>query len=103
MAYWYIALEPEHPLLSPQDFGWKADDINKSPSPTTVVKFVCVAPDHILKLIRCDTGKCWCTGSQIPCTIFCTCWGEPPCLNRFTSTEMINDNNEEEDIEEDAV
>ena len=84
VTYWYAAMEPEPPPLNPQDFGWEADDINKSLSHTTVTKFVCVVPDYVLKLMRCGcdselackTGKCmWVYRSPNPMYNMLHLWG----------------------------
>ena len=64
VAQWYAA------SLDPRDYGWEADDTNKSLLPTTVAEGVALAPDDVLKLIRCGCtsesackrGNCGCTG-----------------------------------------
>ena len=40
-AQWYAALDPDPPPLNPREYGWEADDINKSHSATTVAQGVC--------------------------------------------------------------
>ena len=59
----YAALESDPPSLNPPDYGWKADDVNKTLYPTAVAEGVCMAPDCILKLIRCGCD------SETPCII----------------------------------
>ena len=64
------------PLLLPREFGWEADEINKSHSATTVAQGVCLAPDFLLKVIHCDCDsessckqqewELWVHGSPIP-------------------------------------
>jgi len=78
------ALESNPHSLNLLEYGWEADDVNKTLYPTTVAEGVCIAPDCILKLIRCGcdsesempcrSGNCGCTGRQIPCTIFLCLW-----------------------------
>jgi len=111
VVQWYAALESDPPSLNPLDYGWNADDINRTLYPTAVAEGVCVAPDCILKLIRCGcdsemacrSGNCGCTGRQIPRTIFCACGAGLSCLNKLTIAKAI-DNNEEDadDAEEDS-
>ena len=79
--------------------GWKADGINKSLSAVPVPTGVLLAPDYIIRLIQCDcesvtacrSGKSYCTGQQIPCTIFCACSGGTFCFNKFTSKPPEDD------------
>ena len=71
VAQWYAALESDPPAHNPRDYGWKADDINKLLSATTVTEGVCLAPDCVLNVIRCgcdseSSCKGGYTGRQIP-------------------------------------
>jgi len=76
VTQWYAALDSDPPPLDPRDYGWKADSINKSLS--AVPAGVFLAPDYVLRLIRCGcesatackSGNCRCTGQQIPCSIY---------------------------------
>jgi len=70
-----------------------------------------VAPDYVLKLIRCGcdsempcrSGNCGCTGHQIPHTIFCACGAGLSCLNKLTIAKAIANNEEDADnAEEDS-
>ena len=87
VGQWYAALDSDPPTLDPRDYGWVADDTNKSLSAITVPTDVCLAPSTLWKLIRCGCGSefpckrgnCWCTGRQILCTIFCSCAGGASC------------------------
>jgi len=75
------ALKSDPLSLNPPDYCWEADDNNKNLYPTTLAEGVCMAPDCVLKLIRCGcdsempcrSGNCGCTGCQIQRTIFCAC------------------------------
>jgi hypothetical protein len=111
VAQWYAVLDSYPPSLEPRDYGWEADDVNKTLSPTTVAEGVRVAPDCVLKLIRCGcdsetlckSGNCGCTGRQTPCTIFCACGAGFSCLNKFTVTKQTDEDDEEEDgVEEEG-
>ena len=96
VAQWYAALDPDPPPLHPREYGWEADDINKSHSATTVAQGVCMAPDYMLKLIHCGcdsessckSRSCGSTGRQVPCTIVCACEAGPSCFNKFTTTQL---------------
>ena len=48
---WYAALKSDPPSLNPPDYGWEADDVNKTLYPTAIAEGVCLAPDCVLKLI----------------------------------------------------
>ena len=108
VAQWYDALDLDPPPLDPRDYGWEADDINKSLSATTVAEGVCLAPDYVLKLIRCGCdsessckrGNCGCTGRQSPCTICCACGAGPSCFNKFTTTKPTDEDEEEGGVQE---
>ena len=86
---WMKAIENEPSELLPTEHGWVKDDTNKTLVPKTVPEGVCLAPNEILKLIRCGcesatackSRNCGCTGKGIPCTIFCACGGGLGCNN----------------------
>lgn len=106
VAQWYAALESDPPPLAPLDYGWEADDVNRSLSAIPVPAGVSPAPDYVLWLIRCGcesdtackTGNCRCTGRQLPCTIFCACTGGLSCCNKFTSKPPSDDDDEVDDV-----
>ena len=108
VAQWYAALDSDPPPLDPRDYGWEADDINKSLSATTVAQGVCLAPDYVLKLIRCGCASessckretCGCTGRQVPCTIFCACEAGPSCFNKFTTSQPTDEDEEEGGVQD---
>lgn len=45
VAQWYAALESDPPPLDPLNYGWEADDVNKSLYAMLVPAGVCPAPD----------------------------------------------------------
>ena len=109
VAQWYAAMESEPPPLDPRDYGWEADDINKLLTPITVAEGVSVAPEYVLKLIRCGCGSespyqrgtCGCTSRQIPCTIFCARDGWSACFYRCTVSKPTDEYDEAEgDVQE---
>ena len=106
VAQWYAALSSDPPSLDPRNFGWEPNDVNKALSPTIGAEGVSMAPDYVLKLIRCGcesqspckSGNCGCTGRQIACTIFCACACGPSCLNKFTVCANRSNDDEEENL-----
>ena len=75
-----INIDPRQ--LKPEEFGWKMDTDNKSPSPIGLPDDTKPAPDYILEMIRCDckveplcnTKRCSCKNKGLPCTMFCACF-----------------------------
>ena len=76
----YAALNSDSPTLDPKEYGWEADNNNKTLTAIFVMEGVCLAPEHVLKLIRCGCssdsackkGNGGCTSRQAPCMIFVT-------------------------------
>ena len=96
VAQWYAALESDPPAHNPRDYGWKADDINKLLSATTVAEGVCLAPDCVLKVIRCGCdSESSCKRGNCGCTLFCACGVGPSCLNKFHTTKPADGDLEE--------
>ena len=108
VAQWYAALDSDPPPLDPRDYGWEADGINKSLSAVPVPAGVVLAPDYVLRLIRCgcesDTAyksrKCRYADQQISCTRFCACTGGPFCFNKFTSKPPDDDDDDGDIVQE---
>ena len=50
---WRSAKEEDPPELDVEKYGWIKDDVNGSLAPTTITEAVNLAPDSVLKLIRC--------------------------------------------------
>ena len=61
-------------------------------TPTTVADGVILAPDDILKMIKCSCGsttpckskRCGCHNANMACTSFCACRGGDGCFNEKT-------------------
>ena len=89
---WKAATSLDPPALNPQEYGYVKDESMKILLPTTVPVGVPLAPDNVLKLIKCNcagdkrcrTTKCSCNRSNLPCTVFCSCNGESDCKNKLT-------------------
>ncbi len=80
------------PSLNPQEYGYVKDEIMKILLPTTVPDGVSLAPNIILKLIKCNCAgekRCRrtnysCNRSKLPCTVFCNCNGKSDCKCKLT-------------------
>ena len=80
-SIWRSAKEEDPPELDVEKYGWKKDDVNRSLVPTTIPEAVNLAPDSVLKLIRCgcqsgtscNSSRCGCRSANLSCTVFCAC------------------------------
>lgn len=90
---WKSATSYDPPALDPTEYGYTKNEELKILLPTTVPCGVKLAPDCVLKLIRCNcnadknpcrTLRCNCNSSKLPCTLFCNCNAENNCLNKLT-------------------
>ena len=88
---WKSALLPHPPSTCPTEFGWKADIENKTLLARDLPDATALAPDYILKLIRCfchsgvpcKAGNCSCLGNRPTCTVFCAWEGSRLCCNPY--------------------
>lgn len=96
---WKNALELDPPNLDPTNYGWIKEDSTKSLLPTTVPANVNLAPNAILKLIRCTctsvmpckSSRCGCNNANLACTIFCSCHASIECCNEQSRTATDTD------------
>ncbi|KAG0723714.1 hypothetical protein GWK47_042085 [Chionoecetes opilio] len=80
-SIWRAVKDADPPELDVEKYGWKKDETNRSLVPTTVPDTVSLAPDAVLRLIRCgcesDTpcrsSRCGCRSADLSCTMFCAC------------------------------
>ena len=99
---WRNALQLNPPDLEPTSFGWVKESGTKSLLPTTVLTNVQLAPNHILKMIRCTcsselpckSSKCACNKARLACTIFCACQTGIECCNDQTQITVDEDDEE---------
>ena len=118
VAIWKQALELNPPNVDPLTHGWTRHDGSTSLTATTVPDNVPLAPDDILKMIKCscdsatpcNSRRCGCQNANMACTSFCTCQGGDGCFNpktreRIQSEEESDDemNDEGDDDETDCV
>ena len=76
---WRSLEEGNPPDLDPVEFGWKKEERSNSLQPVALPENVALAPEFILKLIRCgcqsntpcSTHMCRCRCASMNCTIFC--------------------------------
>ena len=104
VATWKQALELNPPNVDPLTHGWTRHDGSTSLTPTTVPDNVPLAPDDILKMIKCscdsatpcNSRRCGCQNATMTCTSFCTCQGGDGCFNPKTR-ELIQAEEESDD------
>ena len=54
VAIWLHALDPNPPVLGPTSYGWSQEEGSTALSPTTVPTDTSLAPNGLLKLIKCS-------------------------------------------------
>ena len=97
---WKRAMNPQPPDLNPTEFGWengKDGELN----PVTVPTGVALAPEELLKLIKCNckselpcsNNRCGCWKTGIGCTVFCVCQGT--CWNTVNNDDHDDDENDD--------
>ena len=104
VAIWKQALEINPPNVDSLTHGWTRHDGSTSLTPTTVPDNVPLAPDDILKIIKCscdsptpcNSRRCGCQNANMACTSFCTCEGGGGCFNPKTR-ERIQAEDESDD------
>ena len=97
MIIWIHALDAIPLDLAPTSSGWSNDDNFTSLAPVTVPEGVTLVLDELLKMIRCScksnipckSGRCSCTGYNLPCSVFCVCQGGLQCHN-VKHSELID-------------
>ena len=75
LAVWRNALQPYPPAIDPTAFGWSLAEGSKTLIPTTLPSDTPLAPDDLLKLLRCScssetpwkTHRCGCSSASLAC------------------------------------
>lgn len=101
IAVWRNALEPNPPCLDPCAYGWAQD--GDSLIPTAVPEATALAPNDLLKLIKCgcsteqpcNTMRCGCSKANLACTLFCSCKGGQSCFNDQTKQAQQFDDDDD--------
>ena len=104
-AHLFAALDIDPPDLDPKQFDYEADHINKRLIPRPLAQNVEVAPENLMKLVRCGccsgqsckTGNCGCKRHQMACTLFCECGGRMGCNNPFQKPTSTHEEESDED------
>ena len=113
VAKWKHAIHINQPNIDPLTHGWTRCDGSISLIPTTVPDHVSLAPDDILKKIKCScdsatpckSKRCGCHNANMACTSFCACQGGDGCFNQKTreliqaQDETDDENNDDSDDE----
>jgi hypothetical protein len=107
VATWKAALEDSPPPMHPCEYGWEPN-LKGVMIPRTVPVCTDLAPQFILKLIRCNCKKsgcqtATCSCSKIGCTIFCLCGGGESCKNPLTHAhdQLVEEESTEERVNDD--
>ena len=91
-------MNPQQSSYNPTDHGWEKGKDGEL-YPVTVPKSVPLAPEELLKLIKCNckkylpcsTQRCGCRSTGIVCTVFCACQGENCWISIGPNTEDDSD------------
>ena len=57
VTVWRNALQPDPPAIDPTAFGWSLEEASKTLIPTTLPSDTPLAPDDLLKLVRCSCSS----------------------------------------------
>ena len=110
-AIWRSCQAQDPPQESPEDFGWYKDDINGIMLPKFHDTSPVLAPEELLKLIRCQCKamegrcthkKCSCREANVPCTKFCGCSFDGKNCERQVQHQTAADS-EDSDQDRDAT
>lgn len=110
VAVWKNAIDRHPPNMDPLVHGWKRCDGLPSMAPTTVPDNVPVAPDDILKMIKCScesatackSKRCGCNNANMACTSFCTCQGGDGCFNQKTRERILAEDDSDDERNEET-
>ena len=91
---WKHALHSVPPLIDLLNHGLIRDTSTKSLQPRALPEDVPLAPENILKLIRCScktdtpckTMRCRCASAKLTCTVCCK-WHADDCYNQLTKSK----------------
>lgn len=110
VAIWKNAIDHNPPNMDPLMYGWTRCVGSTSLTPITVSDNVPIAPDDILKMIKCScdsatpckSKRCGCNNANMACTMFCTCQGGDGCFNQRTRERLqAEDESDDERNDED--
>ena len=109
VAVWRNTLEPNPPQMELRDFGW-TQVAGKEMYPTPISDGVALAPDALLKVVKCvvvvkpSVGQKSVDADKLTlhaCAVFCACQGGHRCFNEKTRQTLQAD--EDDDDEDDDI
>ena len=103
VAVWRNALQPDPPAIDPTAFGWSLEEASKTLIPTTLPSDTPLAPDDLLKPVRCScssetpwkTHRYGCSSASLACSVLCACQGGQCCFNERTRQALQTDDDDE--------
>ena len=103
VAVWGNALQPDPPAIDTTAFGWSLEEASNTLIPTTRPSDTPLAPDDLLKPVRCScssettckTQRCGCSSASLACSVFCVCQGGQGCFNERTRQALQTDDDDE--------
>ena len=110
VAIWRQSLQLNPPDMDPLAHGWTRRDGSTSLIPATVADNVTLAPDEILKMIKCScdsdmpckSKRCGCHNANMACTAFCACQGGDGCFSQNTREHIQAEDADEDDRNDDG-
>ena len=105
VAIWRKALQSDPPSMNPVEFEWSQEEASETLFPTTLPSDTPLAPEDLLKLIRCSCSsetscrmhRCGCNSANLACSVFCACQGGQACFNERTK-QVIQADEDDEDV-----
>ena len=97
------ALQPDPPAIDPAAFVWSLVEGSKTLIPTAFPGDTPLAPDDLLKLVRCScsseitckTQRCGCSSASLACSVFSACQGGQGCFNERTRQALQTEDDDE--------
>lgn len=93
MSIWLNSVNNKEMHVDVEVYRWSKSEITGSLTPNTIPDGILIAPEELLKLIKCScssidnkcgNNRCSCHRTSIPCTDFCLCEGNDLCQNEYT-------------------
>ena len=103
---WLSSVDEKPPNLDSTDYGWTVHQASKSMIPTMTRPGVSMAPEKLLKLLKCSckkeplckSARCGCNRAQLGCSEFCSCF-EQLCSN--PNNVLIDESEDDSNCEDD--
>ena len=109
VVIWKQALQRNPPNMDPLTHGWTQREGSTSLTRTTVTDDVTIAPDELLKMIKCSCSsatpckyhQCACNKASMSCTVLCVCQGGDGCFNEKTKERVQADGGTDDEMSDD--